>query len=133
MDLGLRGAAAVVSGGTGGMGRAAAECFAEDGARVAVFGRTQSTLDETVQALRKLGSPDAVGLRVDVGIKSQVETAFAELGKRWGAINILVNTVGPHQAGRIEELADEDWVAAFDLGALSAVRRGRAAPPWRRR
>src|SRR5439155_10425402 len=42
MDLGLRGAAAVVNGGTGGMGRAAAECFADDGARVAVFGRTQS-------------------------------------------------------------------------------------------
>src|SRR5213593_3089050 len=119
MDLGLHGAAAVVSGGTGGMGRAAAECFGEDGARVAVFGRTQSTLDETVRALRELGSPDAVGLRVNVGIKSQVEAAFAELGERWGALNILVNTVGPHQAGRIEDLADEDWVAAFDLGALS--------------
>jgi len=60
MDLGLRGAAAVVNGGTGGMGRATAECFAADGARVAIFGRTQSTLDETVRALRELGSPDAV-------------------------------------------------------------------------
>ncbi|TMA50209.1 MAG: SDR family NAD(P)-dependent oxidoreductase, partial [Deltaproteobacteria bacterium] len=93
MDLGLRGAAAVVNGGTGGMGRATAECFAADGARVAIFGRTQSTLDETVRALRELGSPDAVGLRVDVGITSQVDAAFAELGQRWGELNILVNTV----------------------------------------
>ncbi|HYV56710.1 MAG TPA: SDR family oxidoreductase [Candidatus Nitrosopolaris sp.] len=133
MDLGLRGAAAVVNGGTGGMGRAAAECFAEDGARVAVFGRTQSTLDETVEVLRELGSPDAVGLRVDVVIKSQVEAAFSELGRRWGELNILVNTVGPHQAGRIDELSDEDWVAAFELGTMSAVRCARAALPWMRK
>ncbi|TMA54658.1 MAG: SDR family oxidoreductase [Deltaproteobacteria bacterium] len=133
MDLGLRGAAAVVNGGTGGMGRATAECFAADGARVAIFGRTQSTLDETVRALRELGSPDAVGLRVDVGITSQVDAAFAELGQRWGELNILVNTVGPHQAGRIEELSDNDWVAAFNLGALSAMRCARAALPWLRK
>ena len=40
--------------GTGGMGRAAAECFAADGARVAVFGRTQAKLDETVERLREI-------------------------------------------------------------------------------
>lgn len=45
MDLGLNGAAAVVVGGTAGMGRAAAECFAADGARVAVLGRTPERLD----------------------------------------------------------------------------------------
>ena len=51
MDLGLNGAAAVVVGGTAGMGRAAAECFAADGARVAVLGRTPERLDETARAL----------------------------------------------------------------------------------
>ncbi|HEY7136366.1 MAG TPA: SDR family NAD(P)-dependent oxidoreductase, partial [Acidimicrobiia bacterium] len=44
MDLGLAGATAVVQGGTQGMGRAAAECFAEDGARVAVLARTPRDL-----------------------------------------------------------------------------------------
>ena len=72
MDLGLQGAAAVVTGGTGGMGRATAECFAQDGARVAVFGRTESSLDETAEKLRALGSPDAVGLRVDVSRVSEI-------------------------------------------------------------
>lgn len=133
MDIGLRGAAAVVTGGTGGMGRAAAECFAEDGARVAVFGRTQSKLDETVEALRRLGSPDAIGLRVDVSGRAEVDRAFDDLGRRWGEVNALVNTVGPDQIGTIESLSDEAWNAAFDLGAMTAVRCVRAALPWLRR
>ena len=66
MDLGLSGATAVVQGGTQGMGRAAAECFAADGARVAVVARTQADLDATVARLLELGAPDAVGLRADI-------------------------------------------------------------------
>ena len=46
MDLGLAGATVVVAGGTAGMGRAAADCFAADGAKVAVLARTQNELEE---------------------------------------------------------------------------------------
>ena len=66
MDLGLEGAKAVVQGGTQGMGRAAAECFAADGARVAVLARTQADLDETAAHLKALGAPESFGLRADL-------------------------------------------------------------------
>ena len=66
MDLGFADATAVVTGGTKGMGRAIAECLAAEGARVAVLARGREALDETVAALEGLGSPDAVGLAVDV-------------------------------------------------------------------
>ncbi|HSA51374.1 MAG TPA: SDR family NAD(P)-dependent oxidoreductase, partial [Yinghuangia sp.] len=66
MDLGLAGAAAVVQGGTQGMGRATAECLAADGARVAVIARTRSDLDKTVRDLLELGAADAVGLQTDI-------------------------------------------------------------------
>ena len=59
MDLGLEDATRVVAGGTTGMGRAAADCFAADGARVAVLARSRDQLDETEAALTDLGSPDA--------------------------------------------------------------------------
>ena len=65
MDLGLKDAAAVVVGGGRGMGLASARCLAEDGARVAVVGRTQAVLDEAVETLARCGSPDA-GLRGSV-------------------------------------------------------------------
>jgi NAD(P)-dependent dehydrogenase (short-subunit alcohol dehydrogenase family) len=133
MDLGLRDAAAVVTGGSSGMGRAAAECFAEDGARVAVLARRRAELDETVAALRKLGSPDAVGIAADVTDAAAVAAAFAEVGARWGALNILVNTVGPGDTGTIDTLDDEAWQRSLELGVMSVVRCTRAALPWLRK
>ena len=77
MDLGFTDATAVVTGGTKGMGRAIAECLAAEGAKVAVLARHPAALDETVAALTALGSPDAVGLSVDVVDAADVERAFA--------------------------------------------------------
>ena len=127
MDLGLRDATAVVTGGSSGMGRAAAECLAADGARVAVFARRKAELDETVAALREADSPDPVGLSGDVTDAAAIDSAFAGLVARWGALHILVNTIGPGDTGTIDTLTDEAWQRSFDLGLMSAVRCTRAA------
>jgi NAD(P)-dependent dehydrogenase (short-subunit alcohol dehydrogenase family) len=132
MDLGYADAAVAVTGGTKGMGRAIAECLAAEGARVAVLARGRDALDDTVAALTGAGSPDAVGLAVDVTDADAVNAAFAALDTRWGTLNVLVNTVGP-AAGRFENLTDDDWTAAFELGTMAAVRCVRAALPLLRR
>jgi NAD(P)-dependent dehydrogenase (short-subunit alcohol dehydrogenase family) len=132
MDLGYTDATAVVTGGTKGMGRAIAECLATEGARVAVLARGQAALDDTVAALERLGSPDCLGLAVDVVDPDDVERAFAVIDGRWGSLNVLVNTVGPG-AGRFEDLADADWTTAFELGCMAAVRCVRSALPLLRR
>ena len=66
MDLGLAKATAVVGGGTKGMGRAAAESLAREGARVAVLARGAEGLRETEAALMALGSPDVMVLSADL-------------------------------------------------------------------
>lgn len=129
MDLGLAGALAVVQGGTRGMGLAAAECFAEEGASVAVVSRTQTELDETVARLRDLGAPQALGLRADITKADEVEAAFRIVQEQWGSLNILVNAAGPVGIGRLEDLTDEEWHATLDLGALGMIRCVRAALP----
>jgi 3-oxoacyl-[acyl-carrier protein] reductase len=129
MDLGLADAYVVVQGGTNGMGRAAAECFAADGARVAVLARTPDDLDRTVSRLLELGAPEALGLRADITRPQEVTAAFEVVRERWGQLNILVNATGPIGRGRFEELADEDWLAAIDLGAMGMIRCVRAALP----
>jgi len=133
MDLGLESASAAVTGGTQGMGRATAERLARDAARVAVLARNRAELDETERALSAAGSPDAVGIVCDVSDADSVTSAFESLGKRWGELNILINTVGPATAGTLEELDDDAWRDTFELGTFSAVRCVRAALPWLRR
>lgn len=116
------------------MGRAAAELFARDGARVAVLARNQTTIDETVDALGALGSPDPVGYSVDLQDRATVDDAFARLGERWGELNTLVCCAGPSDGiGPFEALDDDGWMAAYDQGAVSLVRCTRAALPLLRR
>src|SRR3954463_11282667 len=108
MDLGLAGAAVVVSGGSKGMGRAAALTFAAEGARVAVLARGPRALDATVAELDAAGSPDAIGIPTDLTERDQVDAAFTEIGERWNECNVLVNAAGPVEVGirRFEDLDD---------------------------
>jgi NAD(P)-dependent dehydrogenase (short-subunit alcohol dehydrogenase family) len=130
MDLGLAGATVCVQGGSKGMGRAAAECFAADGARVAVMARGREGLEETVARLTELGSPDAVGISVDAADASSIIDGFAEVGERWGELNSLVCAVGPDVSQLPwDQVSDEQFQRAFTIGALSAVRSARAALP----
>lgn len=131
MDLGLAGATAVVTGGSKGMGRAIAETLAADGARVAVMARGRAALDEAVDALRAAGSPDAVGIGVDMSDGESIAAAFAEVQQRWGTLNSLVHTIGPGD-GYFEEMDDGQWHETFALGTMSGVRSIRAALPMLR-
>lgn len=129
MDLGLANATAVVQGGTQGMGRAAAECFAADGARVAVLARTQADLEATVGHLLELGAPEAFGLRADITRIAEVDEAFAQVRERWGQLNILVNATGPAGLGTFDQLSDAEWNETIELGAMGMIRCVRAALP----
>jgi 3-oxoacyl-[acyl-carrier protein] reductase len=128
VDLGLQGATAVVTGGSKGMGRAIAERLATEGAQVAVLARGRQAIDDAVAALHGAGSDGSFGLTVDITEPGAVDAAFAELGRRWSSLNVLVNTLGP-SAGRFEQLEDGDWDTTFDVGVMAAVRCVRAALP----
>ena len=91
MDIGLGDACVCVSGGSAGMGRAAAEAFAREGAKIAVIGRDAGRLGETASALRKLGSPDVLTAVADIGDTASVDAAFAAIAARWPHLNALVN------------------------------------------
>jgi 3-oxoacyl-[acyl-carrier protein] reductase len=135
VDLGLAGAAVCVQGGTKGMGRAAAERFAADGARVVVLARGVDAMDETVAALQGAGSPEAFGISMDLTDAGAVSGAFAEIGERWGELNVLVNAAGPVDVGigDFEDVDDDEWIATLDIGLLGAARCVRGSLPLLRR
>ena len=132
-DLGLRGRAAVVAGGTRGVGRATADLLAGEGCRVAVLARTEPDLRETEDELLSAGAIDAVGLQCDLLDTGEVEAAFTFLDERWGECHALVNTVGPAHVGGLADLTDNEWLDEFDLGVLTMVRTTRAALPLLRK
>lgn len=117
------------------MGRAIAECYARDGARVAVLSRTKTAIDETVAMLQSVGSPDTFGVATDLSKREDVSAAFDEIAARWGALNVLVNTVGAGASiiGEFDHLDDSRWDEAFDLITMGAVRTCRAALPLLRK
>jgi len=134
MDLGFANATAVVVGGGRGMGLAAARCLADDGARVALIGRTKGVLDSAAKDLTDRGSPDAVGLVADTTDAAQVQSAFDEVSGRWGPqLNVLINAVGPSTRGTFDDLTDDQWREAFDDGVMGMVHCVRSALPLLRK
>ncbi|WP_067889465.1 SDR family NAD(P)-dependent oxidoreductase [Nocardia vaccinii] len=131
MDLGLTGATAVVTGGSKGMGLAIAQCLAAEGARVAIMARGQDALDAAAVQLRATPSPEILAIPADMSDAESIARAFGTVHERWPELNTLVHTIGP-AAGAFDDLDDQDWHNAFDLGTLSAVRSIRAALPMLR-
>lgn len=136
VDFGLKDAAVLISGGTQGMGREAALGFAQEGARVAVTARSQADVDALLPELRTAGARDAVGIRCDVGSREDIEETFAEIERRWGELNTLINMVGPTRppgGNDFMEIPDENWQWYFDIGIMSVVRCTRSAVPLMRK
>ena len=134
MDLGLAGANVVIAGGTKGMGLAAAECFADDGANVAVLARRQGPLDEALASLRTLGSPDPLAIPTDLAQRRVDRSRVRDDRRALGRRRQLPRERGRARESRatVEQVTDEAWFEAIEIGALSAVRCVRPALPMLR-
>ncbi len=128
MDLELAGKAAIVTGGSRGIGRAIALALAAEGANVAICARGRERLRETEAELRRLGV-DAVGVPTDMTNPGDVDRLVSAAARRFGRLDVLVNNVGGADA------ADDDaaWQGAFERNLLSAVRACRVAVPEMRK
>src|SRR4051795_11623992 len=123
MDLGLSGARALVTGGSGGLGAGVARALAAEGAKVAVAARASDRLDSTVADIG--GVAIGVDLAAADGPTQAVERAVAELG---GLDALLVNMGGP-PPGTFADVTDEQWQKALDMTFWSTIRLLREALP----
>jgi NAD(P)-dependent dehydrogenase (short-subunit alcohol dehydrogenase family) len=106
MDLELRGKSVLVTGGASGIGFAAAQAFAREGARVALLDWNAQTLAEAVAAI----GAEAIGIEVDVSNAAQVGAAHAQVIETFGGIDAAFNNAGVGPAFRpVEDVSEEDW------------------------
>lgn len=136
MDLGLAGKRALVLAGTSGLGRATAEALAADGARVVLNGRSAERAADIAAAVARnaaeaagVNDPFVRGLGGDVTSAADLEALVAGAVDLLGGLDLLVINAGGPKAGGFEELADADWLAAFELTLMSVVRTVRLALP----
>ena len=105
---GIKGKAAVVTGGAGGIGTAICRRFGEEGARVAVFDINQDAAEAVAAAIRADGG-DARAFAVDLTSQESVVTAVAAAEEALGPIGILVNNAGWDRAGNFLDTDKALW------------------------
>lgn len=125
MDLGLRGLRAIVTGGTKGIGRRAADMLADEGCNVSICARTEAEVKETVEALKGKGV-QAHGQAIDVSDKAALEGWIASAAKALGGIDIVVANVS---ALAVQD-NEEAWRNAFEVDMMHTVRTVNAALPY---
>ena len=134
MDLGLAGKTAIVTGGSRGLGLAAAHALIAEGANVLVCARGEEGLRNAVQALQRSAGAGATAahavadVSTEAGVKSVVDAAVRE----FGGIDVLVNNVGLAKGADLEATTDADWQEAFDQTLFPAIRMSRLAVPHMR-
>jgi NAD(P)-dependent dehydrogenase (short-subunit alcohol dehydrogenase family) len=113
----LKDKVAIVSGGGTGIGRAIALCFAREGAKVSICGRTVSTIDATARQIRGEGGV-ASAIQCNVADSKSVQTMVAQTVQRFGRVDILVNNAGVRASiGTVLQLTEEEWQRTIDIDA----------------
>ena len=121
MDLGLKDKVAIITGGSDGIGKAAAISMATEGTKVAIVGRTQSKLDLAVEEIKKLSNGDVIGISADVSVDFDVQSMIDKVISEFGQIDILVNNAGTSSATTLELMTDEDLEVDFGIKIYGAI------------
>ncbi|MBR2572584.1 MAG: SDR family oxidoreductase [Clostridia bacterium] len=123
MKLNLDNKVVIVTGGGGAIGSAMCRRFAENGAKVAVVGRTLSKLEKVVEEIRAAGG-EATAITADVSNRESAREMVAKTVEAYGRLDCLVNNAGinggPDQRKRIHEYDDELWekIISIDLNGV---------------
>jgi NAD(P)-dependent dehydrogenase (short-subunit alcohol dehydrogenase family) len=122
MDLGLSGKRALVTGSTAGIGFAAAEALAREGARVIINGRTQARVDSALSQLRKaVPQANVEGIAADVSGAAGCKRVTDVLPD----VDVLVNNMGIFEPKPFDEIPDADWMRFFEANVMSGIRLAR--------
>lgn len=134
MDLGLKNKVAIITGGSDGIGLAAAISIAKEGGKVAIVGRNQLKINSAIDYIKANLSAqpqhsDVIGISTDVSIESEVQNMVNEVISKFGQIDILINNAGTSAATTLEKMTDEQLKIDFGIKVYGGVYCARAVLP----
>lgn len=118
MDLGLTDRVYLLTGATGGLGRATAQALVDDGARVVISSRSYQSVDRTVSEL----GPLAIGIAADNTANDTPARLLAAAKDTFGRVDGALISVGGPPAGPILGRTDDEWRSSFETVFLGAIR-----------
>jgi 3-oxoacyl-[acyl-carrier protein] reductase len=113
----LKGKKAIITGGNRGLGKATALAFAKEGIDVAITGRNEKSLQETVSELKALGV-NATYVVFNVGNHNEVQKGIKEILTSFGSIDILVNNAGIAAFGSFNTMEVDQWTEIIQTNVL---------------
>ena len=122
----LEGKVAVVTGGNSGIGLATAKRLQEEGARVAISGRSKKTLDEAVKTIGN----GVVAVQSDVAKLTDVDKLFAEVSQKLGKIDVLFVNAGVAKFPSLAETSESVYDELFDINMKGAYFTIQKALPF---
>jgi NAD(P)-dependent dehydrogenase (short-subunit alcohol dehydrogenase family) len=129
MELGLKGKAAVVTGGSRGIGAGIARELAQEGVAVLLVARDEAALEARADEIRSRHNVEAQFFSADLREESAAAKVIGAATQALGRIDILVNSAGATKRGDFFKLTDEDFRDGFALKFHGAVRLAREAWP----
>ena len=134
----LEGRTAIITGGSGGIGRACATTFAKAGANIVIASLPPDTVPPVVQEAETFGVK-GLGLAIDVSNVEQVKSMVDQTLSKFGRLDVLVNVAGgsysrnPYmplfKRAALLELAPEDFMMAYEVNTKSAFLCAKAVVP----
>lgn len=128
-SIDLSGQAAVVTGGTKGIGRAVARALVQAGASVAIGARTAPEVESVTRELATLGPGAVMGLPCDVQDPRACTELVDRAAREFGRLDILVNNAGVGHFAPIQRMSPEDWRRQIDVNLGGVFHCTRAAIP----
>lgn len=118
---------ALITGGTKGIGLGIAQSLLNQQMKVVITGRTAQSVEQAVEALKKINKGEVIGVVADVRNFDDQQRAVQTVIQQWGSLDVLIANAGVGHFAPIDQLTHEQWLETIDInltGVFYSVKAG---------